>query len=84
MPSTEIEAAVRDGDSEADSAEDGLGVCRHIVQAFEGMLVVGTAFGNQAVEDGLHIGTHIGVAVLVDGETATGVLGEDVDEARAG
>ena len=81
LPRAEVQPAVGDGDGEAYTAQNRFCMSRHVVQSFEGMLIVGTAFGYQAVEDGLHIDTHIGVAVLVDAESATGVLGEDVHDA---
>ena len=81
LPGTEVETTVGDGDGEADAAEDGLGMSWHIVGSFKGMLIVGTALWYQTVEDVFHIDTHIGVAVLVDAEAATGVLGEDIDDA---
>ena len=58
-------------------------MCGHIVQAFEGVLVVGTTFWYEAVEDGFHICTDIGVAIFVDAKSATRVLGEYVDKSRA-
>ena len=58
-------------------------MCGHIVQAFEGVLVAGTTFWYEAVEDGFHICTDIGVAIFVDAKSATRVLGEYVDKSRA-
>ena len=84
LPGAEVQSAVSNWYGEAHSAEDGLSMCRHIVQAFKGVLVVGTTFWYEAVEDGFHICTDIGVAVLVDAKSATRVLGEDVDKSRAG
>ena len=84
MPSTQIEPPVGDGNGEAHTAENRFSVSRHIVNPFEGVLVFGTSFRYETVEDGLHIDTDIRVAVLVDGESATGVLGEDVDDACTG
>ena len=84
LPDAEIEVAVGDGDGDAHAAEDGLGMGGHIVGAFEGVLVAGLVFGDEAIEDGFHIDAHIGVAVFVDGESATGVFGEEVEDASLG
>ena len=36
------------------------------------------------VEDGCHVVAHVGVGILVDAQSATGVLAKDVDDARLG
>lgn len=54
----------------------------HVVRTLQRVLVVGLIFWHQTVEDGLHIDTHIGVAILVDAQSTTCVLREDVDDAR--
>lgn len=53
---------------------------RHVVVAFEGVGVIRLAFGHNAVEDALHVGAHIRVGVLIDGESAAGVLHEEVEQ----
>ena len=60
--------------------EGRLGVCRHVVVAFEGVGVIRLAFGHNAVEDALHVGAHIRVGVLIDGESAAGVLYKEVEQ----
>lgn len=80
LPCTEIESSVGDGNRDADTAESGLGVCRHVVRTFESVLVVWTVFRHEAVEDGLHVEPYVGITVLVDGQSAAGVLAEDIDE----
>ena len=81
LPGAEVEVAFGDGDGDAHAAQDGLGVGGHVVGAFEGVLIAGQVFGHEAIEDGLHIDSHIGVTVLVDGKSATGVFGEEVEDA---
>ena len=53
---------------------------RHVVVAFEGVGVIRLAFGHNAVEDALHVGAHIRVGVLIDGESAAGVLYKEVEQ----
>ncbi len=53
---------------------------RHVVVAFEGVGVIRLAFGHNAVEDALHVGAHIRVVVLIDGESAAGVLYKEVEQ----
>ena len=46
------------------------------------MLVFRTILWNQTIKDGFHIHTDIWVAVLVDAQSATGVLRKNVHDAR--
>ena len=67
-------------DAETYAREGRLGVCRHVVVAFEGVGVIRLTFGHNAVEDALHVGAHIRIGVLIDGESAAGVLHEEVEQ----
>lgn len=67
-------------DVETYAREGRLGVCRHVVVSFECVGVIRLTFGHNAVEDALHVGAHIGVGVLIDGESAAGVLHEEVEQ----
>jgi hypothetical protein len=46
------------------------------------MLIFWSIFWHETVEDGFHIHTDIGISILVDTESATGVLREDIHDAR--
>ena len=67
-------------DAETYAREGRLGVCRHVVVAFEGVGVIRLTFGHNAVEDALHVGAHIRIGVLIDGESAAGVLHKEVEQ----
>lgn len=67
-------------DAETYAREGRLGVCRHVVVAFEGVGVIRLTFRHNAVEDALHVGAHIRVGVLIDGESAAGVLYKEVEQ----
>ena len=82
LPCAEVQTAIGDGDGDADTAQCRFGVSRHIVGTFQRMLILRTIFGHEAVEDGFHIHANIGIAVLVDAQSAAGVLREDVHDAR--
>ena len=82
LPCAEVQTAIGDGDGDADTAQCRFGVSRHIVGTFQRMLILRTILRNQAVEDSFHIHANIRVAVLVDAQSATGVLREDVHDAR--
>jgi hypothetical protein len=51
---------------------------RHVVGPFQCVEIVGTVFGYQPVKYRFHVVTHIRIAVLIDRESATGVLDKDV------
>ena len=73
--------AIGDGDGDADTAQRRFGVSRHIVSALQCMFIFRTILRHETVEDGLHIHANIGIAVLVDAQSAAGVLREDVHNA---
>jgi predicted DNA-binding protein (MmcQ/YjbR family) len=54
----------------------------HIVCTFQRMLVLRTVLWNQAIEDGFHINPHVWITVLIDAQSATRMLREDVHDAR--
>ena len=56
----------------------------HVVVALVGVDVVGFAFADEAVEDRFQIGAHVGIGVLVEGQTGRGVLDEEVQQSRGG
>ena len=66
----------------ADTAQRRFGMSRHIVGTLQCMLVFRTVLGNQAVENRLHIHANIRITVLVDAQSTTGMLREDVHNAR--
>ena len=80
LPRAQIQTAAGDGDGQPCADEDGLGVCRHVVVALQDMLVIGLAFPDQAVEDGRQIRTHVRVGIFTNGQSAAGVLDEEVDQ----
>jgi hypothetical protein len=57
---------------------------RHVIIALHGVQVIRLALFHQMVEDALHIATHIGVGILVDGERRRGVLDEKMKQADLG
>ena len=82
LPGAEIQSAIGDGNGDADTTQCRFGVGRHIVSTLQCMFVLRTVLRNQAVEDSFHVHTDIRVAVLVDAQSATSMLREDVHDAR--
>ena len=84
LPSAQVEAAVGNGNGERYARQRALGMAGHVVATLVGVAIVGFVFAHQAVVYLLHVGTHGGVVVLVDGEGATGVLHKQIQDARTG
>ena len=82
LPGAQIQPAAGNGNGDADAAEGRLGVGRHVVSALQRVLIFWTILGHQTVEDRFHVHTHVRIAILVDAQSATGVLREDIHEAR--
>ena len=80
LPGAEIQASIGDRNGDADTAQCGLGVSRHVIGALQGMLILWTVLRNQTVEDGLHIHTNIRICILIDAQSATGMLRENVQD----
>ena len=78
LPSAEIQSMVRDGNGERNTHERRFGMSRHVVIPFERVLVVGLVFGYQMVENPFHVVSHTGIGILVDTQTTTGMLHEQV------
>ena len=56
----------------------------HVVAALQGVEVVSLVLRDEVVEDGGHVVTHVGVGILIDAKTATGMLDEEVQQAAFG
>ena len=82
LPSAEVEFAMGDRDGEAYPKERAFGMRRHIVQSLHSVVVIWFVFLHEAVHNLAHVGTHIGIGILVDGESARGMLYEEVQHAR--
>lgn len=53
----------------------------HIIGTFQCMFVLRTILRDQLIKDCLHIHTDIWIIVLIDSQSTTGMLCEDVDDA---
>ena len=82
LPSAKIQATVSYGNSNTDTAQRGLGMSGHIIGTFQGMLILWAVLWNQSVEDGFHIHTNIWICILIDAQSATGMLAEYIDDTR--
>lgn len=64
LPDAKVEPSVRDGDVDAHTGNDALGMCGHIVRAFKDMTVVRHIFRYKPVVDSLHVTPYVRVPVL--------------------
>ena len=70
LPCAEVETAVGYRDSYADAKKRTLGMSRHVVRPFHGMLIVWLPLLDDVIEDGFHVGTYIRIVILIDSESA--------------
>lgn len=82
LPRAKVQPTTGNGDGDTDTTQRGFGVSRHIVGTLQRMLILRTVLRNQTVENRFHIHANIRIAVLVDAQSAAGVLREDVHDAR--
>ena len=64
LPSAKVEPSVGDGNVDADTGNDALGMCGHIVRAFEDVTVVRHIFRYKPVVDSFHVVPYVRVPVL--------------------
>lgn len=72
---------VYDGYGERCTHHAALGMGTHVGGPLVDVEVRGIAIGHKAFHDGLEVVAHVGVAVLVDGQRATGMLHKEIEQA---
>lgn len=82
LPSSKVEPSVGDGDIDAHTGNDALGMSGHVVRAFEDMTVVRHIFRYKPVVDSLHVTPYVRIPVLANAERATRVLHKEVEQSR--
>ncbi len=68
LPSAEVQSAVGNGNGKAHAEERALGVGRHVISSFQGMVIIRFVLPYHVVEYLLHITAHVWIGILVDGE----------------
>lgn len=58
LPSAKVEPSVGDGNVDADTGNDALGMCGHVVTSLKCMLVVGCILWNKSVINAFQIFTN--------------------------
>src|SRR5580698_1810349 len=82
LPCSQHQSTVADGDRERRTHQRGFHVGRHVVRAFNRVLVR-KILGRQMIERGFQVAQHVRVGVLIDRERGGRLLDEDVQQADA-
>ena len=80
LPSAKVEPSVGDGNVDADTGNDALGMCGHIVRAFEDMTVVRHILRYEPVVNSFHVVPHVRIPVLTYAQRTTHMLYEKVKQ----
>jgi len=81
LPGAEGHSAVADGKGEIGTEEAGLGMSRHVVGPFTGVLER-NLLRDEPVQHHLHVVPHVRVPILVDGEAGGGVEQLDMHDSN--
>ena len=82
LPGAKVEPSVSDGDVDAHTGNDALGMCGHIVRAFKDMSIVRHIFRYKPIVNSLHVTPHVRIPVLAYAQRATRMLHEKVKQSR--
>ena len=64
LPGAKVEPSIGDGNVDAHTGNDALGMCGHVVRAFEDMTVVRHIFRYKPIANSLHVTSHVRVPIL--------------------
>ena len=66
LPSAKVEPSVGDGNVDANTGNDALGMCGHIVRAFEDVTIVRHIFRYKPVINSFHVVPHVWIPILTN------------------
>ena len=66
LPGAKVEPSVSDGDVDAHTRNDALGMSGHVVRAFKNMSIVRHILRYEPVVNSFHVVPHVRVPVLTD------------------
>ena len=82
LPGAKVEPSVSDGNVDAHTGNDALGMCGHVVRAFKDMSIVRHIFRHEPIVNSLHITSHVRISVLTYAQRTTRMLYEKVKQSR--
>lgn len=81
LPRAEIQLSFWDGDGQRYACQCRLSMGRHIVGAFERVLIIRLIFRHEMIHDALHVAPNVGVGIFIYRQTARGVFHKNVEQA---
>ena len=82
LPGAKVELSVSDGDVDAHTGNDALGVSGHIVRAFKNMSIVQHIFRHEPIVESPHVTPRVRVPVLAYAQRATRMLHKEIEQSR--
>ena len=84
LPRAQVQSSVGNGNRNTGSHQGRFGMGGHVVPSFQRMVVPGFPFAHQVIENLFHVAPYVRVTVLVDGQSGTGMLDEEVEQSGFG
>lgn len=81
LPCAHVQPTVGNRDGKAYSGKCRLGMGWHVVITLKRVYIFRTSLGYDTIKNRLHVYTHVRVAILVDAQSATRMLTEDIQDA---
>ena len=82
LPGAKVEPSVSDGDVDAHTGNDALGMCGHVVRTFEDMSIVRHILRYEPVVNSFHVTPHVRIPVLTNAQRTTRMLHKEIEQSR--
>ena len=82
LPGAKVEPSVSDGDVDAHTGNDALGMCGHVVRAFKYMSIVRHILRYEPIVNSFHVTPHVRVPVLTNAQRTTRMLHKEIEQSR--
>ena len=82
LPGAKVEPSVGDGNVDAHTGNDALGMCGHVVRTFEDMSIVRHIFRYKPIVNSLHVTPHVRIPVLAYAQRTTRMLHKEIEQSR--
>ena len=82
LPGAKVEPSVGDGNVDAHTGNDALGMCGHVVRTFEDMSIVRHILRYEPVVNSFHVTPHVRIPVLTNAQRTTRMLHKEIEQSR--
>ena len=82
LPGAKVKPSIGDGNVDAHTGNDALGMCGHVITSLKCMLVVGCILWNKSVINAFEILTHRWIPILTNAQRTTRMLHKEVEQSR--